>query len=418
MDFSLTSEQLMFQKMFRDFATKEVAKAAEQADKQEELPARLLKRAAGQGFMGALAPESYGGAGLDVTSFLLLLEALAAESLSLALVLHVHNSLALRTILNHGTAAAKETLIPEMAAGERIGAFAMTEATAGSDPTQMRTRAIRDGDEYVLNGAKAWVSNGGIAGVFVVFAVAVGAGFDTSPAAAQTTKPNPPLRAGFDISPDAAQATKPNPPLRMSAFAIPADAPGLTIGGREKTLGLRGAKITRLYLQECRVPAENLLGAEGEGYKIALEALNFGRVGISAAAVGLARRAVELGVKYSGERVQFGQPIGAKQAIQDYLADCATRSPRPRGWCVTRRGWPSRASPSRKRRPWPSSSPVAWLRPSPTRSSRCTAARATSPNTPSNASIATPVPWSLSRARARSSKSSSRGSCSKDRALK
>jgi alkylation response protein AidB-like acyl-CoA dehydrogenase len=110
----------------------------------------------------------------------------------------------------------------------------------------------------------------------------------------------------------------------MSAFAIPADAPGLTIGGREKTLGLRGAKITRLYLQECRVPAENLLGAEGEGYKIALEALDFGRVGISAAAVGLARRAVELGVKYSGERVQFGQPIGAKQAIQDYLADCAT----------------------------------------------------------------------------------------------
>ena len=324
MDFSLTSEQLMFQKMFRDFATKEVAKAAEQADKQEELPARLLKRAAGQGFMGALAPESYGGAGLDVTSFLLLLEALAAESLSLALVLHVHNSLALRTILNHGTAAAKETLIPEMAAGERIGAFAMTEATAGSDPTQMRTRAIRDGDEYVLNGAKAWVSNGGIAGVFVVFAVAVGAGFDTSPAAAQTTKPNPPLRAGFDISPDAAQATKPNPPLRMSAFAIPADAPGLTIGGREKTLGLRGAKITRLYLQECRVPAENLLGADGEGYKIALEALDFGRVGISAAAVGLARRAVDLGVMYAGERVQFGKPIGAKQAIQDYLADCAT----------------------------------------------------------------------------------------------
>ncbi|MCX6027707.1 MAG: acyl-CoA dehydrogenase family protein [Chloroflexi bacterium] len=304
MDFSLTSEQLMFQKMFRDFATKEVAKVAEQADKQEEIPAKLLKRAAGQGFMGALAPEPYGGAGLDVTSFLMLLEALAAESLALALVVHVHNSLALRTILNHGTAAAKEALIPEMAAGERIGAFAMTEAGAGSDPTQMRTRAVREGGEYVLNGAKAWVSNGGIAGVFVVFAVTVGAGLDSSP--------------------DAAQSTKPNPPLRMSAFAIPADAPGLVVGGREKTLGLRGASITRLYLQECRVPAENLLGAEGAGYPIALEALDFGRVGISAAAVGLARRAVELAVKYSGERVQFGKPIGAKQAIQVYLADCAT----------------------------------------------------------------------------------------------
>jgi alkylation response protein AidB-like acyl-CoA dehydrogenase len=280
----------MFQKMFRDFATKEVAKAAEQADKQEEIPARLLKRAAGQGFMGALAPEPYGGAGLDLTSFLMLLEALAAESLSLALVVHVHNSLALRTILNHGTATAKEALVPEMAAGERIGAFAITEAAAGSDPTQMRTRAVREGDEYVLNGVKMWVSNGSIAGVFVVFAIT-----------------------------DSAAGAK-----GLSAFAVPADAPGLVVGGREKTLGLRGTKITRLYLQECRVPAENLLGAEGEGYKIALAALDFGRVGISAAAVGLARRAVELGVRYAGERVQFGVPIGAKQAIQIYLADCAT----------------------------------------------------------------------------------------------
>jgi alkylation response protein AidB-like acyl-CoA dehydrogenase len=291
MDFSLTSEQQMFQQMFRDFATKEVAKAAEQADKQEELPARLLKRAANQGFMGALAPvEPYGGAGLDVTSFLLLLEALAAECPGLALVVHVHNSLALRALLNHGADAAQEALIPAMAAGERIGAFAMTEATAGSDPTQMRTRAVRDGNEYVLNGAKAWVSNGGLAGVYVIFAV-------TDPAAG---------------------------PKGLSAFAVPAETPGLVVGGREKTLGLRGTKIARLYLRDCRVPADYRLGAEGEGYKIALSALDLGRVGISAVAVGLARRALELGIKFAGERDQFGGPIGQKQAIQSYLADCAT----------------------------------------------------------------------------------------------
>jgi hypothetical protein len=291
MDFSLTSEQQMFQKMFRDFATKEVAKVAEQADKQEEFPARLLKRAAGQGFLGALAPEQpYGGAGLDVTSFLLLLEALAAESLALALVVHVHNSLVLRTLLQHGTDAAREALIPELVAGERIGACAMTEANAGSDPTQMRTRAVRDGDEYVLDGAKSWVSNGSIAGVFLVFAV-------TDPAAG---------------------------PKGLTAFAIPRETAGLVVGGRQRTLGLRGAQITRLYLQGCRAPAAYRLGDEGEGYKIALAALDFGRVGIAAAAVGLARRTLELGTKYATERSQFGAPIGSKQAIQAYLADCAT----------------------------------------------------------------------------------------------
>jgi len=291
MDFSLTSEQQMFQKMFRDFATKEVAKLAEQIDKQEELPARLLKRTAAQGFLAALLPEEpYGGVGLDFTTFILLLEALAAECASLALVVHVHNTLVARTLLKHATDAAKEALLPEMAAGERIGAFALTETGAGSDPTRQRTIAVRQGDEYVLNGVKSWVSNGAIAGAFIVFAA-------TDPAA-----------GGKGIS----------------AFAVPAETQGVTVGGREKTLGLRGASVTRLYLKDCRVPANHLLGAEGDGYKIALETLDYGRVGISAAAVGVAKRALEMGVKFSGERVQFGAAIGNKQAIQTYLADCAT----------------------------------------------------------------------------------------------
>ena len=149
---------------------------------------------------------------------------------------------------------------------------------------------MRQGDAYVLNGAKTWVSNGGIAGVFVVFAA-------TDPAAGARG---------------------------LSAFAVPAETPGLTVGGREKTLGLRGASINRLYLRDCRVPADHLLGAEGDGYKIALGALDYGRVGIAAASVGAARRTLELSVKYASERQQFGGPIGAKQAIQTYLADAAT----------------------------------------------------------------------------------------------
>jgi alkylation response protein AidB-like acyl-CoA dehydrogenase len=305
MDFSLTSEQEMLQKMFREFATKEVAKVAEKADKEEALPPRLLKRAASQGFMGAVVPEEpYGGAGLDVMTFTLLLEALAAECTSTALTIHVHNSLALRSIDRHGTDAAKDALVPAMVTGERIGAFALTEPGAGSDPTHLRTTAVRRGDEYVLNGAKTWVSNGGIAGVFVVFAA-------TDPVAGARG---------------------------LSAFAVPAEASGLTIGGREKTLGLNAASIHRIYLNDCCIPADHLLGAEGDGYKIALETLDFGRVGISAAAVGLARRVVELGVKFASERVQFGAPIGAKQAIQGYLADCATEVAAAEG-LVRRAAW-------------------------------------------------------------------------------
>lgn len=305
MDFALTEEQLMFQKLFRDFAAKEVAKVADQADKKEEVPARLLKRAAAQGFMGALAAEEpYGGAGLDMVTYTLLIEAMAAECASTALVLHVHNALALHTILTYGTDTAKAALLPEMVAGERIGAFALTEAGAGSDPTQLRTTARLDGETYILSGTKTWVSNGGIAGVFVVFAA-------TDPAAG---------------------------PKGISVFAVPAETPGVTVGGREKTLGLRGASINRVYFKEARVPAAYRLGAEGEGYKIALATLDRGRVGIGAACLGGGRKALELGIKFASERSQFGVPIGAKQAIQTYLADSATEIAAAE-WLVRHAAW-------------------------------------------------------------------------------
>lgn len=292
MDFTLTPEQQMFRDMFRDFAAKEVAKVADQADKQEALPPKLLKRAAAQGFLGAVAPEEpYGGAGLDTISYTLLLQALAGECASTALTIHVHNSLALRTILRQGSPALKEALVPEMVTGERLGAFALTEAGAGSDPTRLRTVAAQVDGGWTISGAKTWVSNGGLAGVYIVFALT-----------------DPPAGA-----------------RGMTAFAVPAETPGLTVGGRQKTLGLRGANITRIYLEDCRVPAENLLGAPGQGYRIALETLDFGRIGVSAIAVGGAEHALEVAARYASERVQFGAPIAQKQAIQAYLADAATQ---------------------------------------------------------------------------------------------
>ena len=210
--------------------------------------------------------------------------------MSTALTLHVHNSLALRTILKHATSEVQDQLVPEMVAGDRLGAFALTEATAGSDPTGLRTRAERRDERWVLNGSKTWVSNGGLAGVYVVFA--------TSDSAAHGRG--------------------------LSAFVVPAQTAGLEVGGREKTLGLRGASITRLYLNNCELPASHLLGTAGQGYQIALEALDFGRIGVSAAAVGASRRALDIGMQYAIGRRQFGVPIVQKQAIQAYLADAQT----------------------------------------------------------------------------------------------
>jgi len=305
MDFVLTEEQQMFQKLFRDFAAKEVARVADQTDKQEAFPAKLIKRAAAQGFLGALAPEEpYGGAGLDFTTYTLLVETMAAECASTALTLHVHNVLALRTVVKYGTDAVKEALLPEMIGGERIGAFALTESGAGSDPTRLRTVACKEGDSWVLTGAKTWVSNAGVAGVYVVFA-----------------------------------ATDPGAGARgLSAFVVPAETGGVVLGGRDKTLGLRGAQIHRVYFKGVRVPADHLLGEEGAGYKIALESLDYGRVGISAAAVGVGRKAVELATRFSTERSQFGTAIANKQAIQMYLADAATQVQASQ-WLVRHAAW-------------------------------------------------------------------------------
>jgi len=291
MDFSLTEEQVMFRDMFRSFATKEIAKVAEHTDKNEQVPPELLKKAAEQGMLGALVPDTFGGAALDPVSYALMLEEIGKACMSTAVVLAHHTSQATQAILDFGSDAQKEQFLPLLASGEAIGAFALTEPDAGSDIKAITTRAVHDGGEYVLNGVKTWVGNAGIAGLFIVFAAS-----------------NPKANG-----------------KGMTAFIVEKDTPGLKVGHREPTLGLRGATYHTLYLDNVRVPEANRLGAEGDGAAIADKALDHFRLALAAIALGLTAAAVEAGVKFAAERIQFGGPIARKQAIQNYIADSSAQ---------------------------------------------------------------------------------------------
>ena len=289
MDFALTEEQRMFQKMFRDFVTNEVAPLAEEIDHEEKPPLELLPKAAMQGFLGALLPEEFGGVALDAISYCLLLEELGRACTSTAMTISVHNGLVGKTILDNGTNEQRSKYLEPMALGEKIGSFALTEPAAGSDVTVLETRAshVCNGQDYILNGCKVWASNGEIADIFVVFAV-------TNPEVGDKG---------------------------ISAFIVEKDTPGFKVGYREKTMGLRGLACNTLYFDDCQVPAENLLGEEGEGLKIATTASDFARLSLSAICLGGAQAALEAGVQFSVEHEEFGGPIALKQAVQNFIAD-------------------------------------------------------------------------------------------------
>jgi len=281
MDFALSEEQGMFRAMFRDFVAKEIAPRAEDIDREETLPPDMLHKIAAQGFLGATLPEAYLGAALDGVSYAMLVEALAGACMSTAVLLVAHVGGAAMSILDHGSDAQKETWLRKMAAGEVIGAFALTEPDAGSDAASLQTRAVPAGDEVILDGVKTWVTNGGIAGLFLVF----GRG-----------------------------------PEGIDAFLVPADTPGLTVGYREPTLGLRSAVFNTIYLENCRVPQANRLGAAGAGWTVARRAQDRMAIGLAAAGLGVAADAVDMAARYAAERVQFGAPIAKKQAIQNLVA--------------------------------------------------------------------------------------------------
>jgi alkylation response protein AidB-like acyl-CoA dehydrogenase len=285
MDFTLSEEQEMFRAMFRDFSAKEVAPKAEELDHEEKPPLDALRKAAQQGFLGATLPEDYFGAELDYVSYALLIETLAGDCMSTAVTLATHVSLVAMSILDHGTDAQKEEWLPPTAAGEVIGAFALTEPDAGSDARGIHSRAVLDGDDVVLDGVKTWVANGEIAGLFLVFA-----------------------RESEGIG----------------AFLVPKDAPGLTVGYREPTLGLRSMTFNTLYLEGCRVPQTNRLGGLGEGWKVAQHAQDRMAVVLAAAGLGVSENALEVAAQFATERVQFGVPIAQKQAIQSYVAEAMT----------------------------------------------------------------------------------------------
>jgi alkylation response protein AidB-like acyl-CoA dehydrogenase len=282
MDFRLTEDQLMFKKMFADFCSKEIRPQGEHIDQSEEPPVDLLSKAVDQGFWAALVPEELEGCGLDTYTYLLMLEELARADMSTALILSVHNSLVVKPLIDHGTDDQKERYLEALAFGEMLGAFALTEPGAGSDAAALSTTATRDGDDYTLNGTKIWVTNGALAGLILTFARAEGG---------------------------------------ITAFLAEAETPGLKVGYREKTLGLRGVSCNTLYLDGARVPAANRLGEEGQGLSIALQALALSRLGMGALALGGAERALEEAVQFSMEHIQFGVPIAQKQIIQNYIAD-------------------------------------------------------------------------------------------------
>jgi alkylation response protein AidB-like acyl-CoA dehydrogenase len=291
---ALTDQQREIQQLARTFAAEEIAPHAAEWDRQSHFERALVPRLAELGFLGMLLPEAYDGLGLDTVTYLLVLEEIAAADASTAVLLSVHNSLPSQMLLKRGTDAQRERFLRPMARGELLGAFALSEADAGSDAAALRTQAVRDGDGYVLNGTKAWVTHGSEAGVILAMART-----DT---------------------PDARQGAK-----GISAFIVTPDLPGFHVGKKEDKMGLRASPTVQLVFDNLRVPADRLLGQPGQGLIYALQSLEHGRLGIGAQAAGIARSALEHAVRYADERRQFGKPIREYEAIQFKLADMAAR---------------------------------------------------------------------------------------------
>jgi butyryl-CoA dehydrogenase len=289
MEIELTEEQQLLRDTVRRFAAEVVAPRAKEIDASGEFPLATFRQAGELGLAGVYVPEELGGAGMDMIGYCVAIEEISKVCASTGVILSVNNSLVCDPLLRYADEAQKREFLRPLAAGEKLGCFALTEPGAGSDAGALRTRARRDGDAYVLDGDKVFITNGTHADVALVFA-----------------------------------ATDPEQKTRgISCFVVPTDAPGFRRGHHEYKLGVQASGTTQLYFDGMRVPAAWRLGAEGEGFKIAMSTLDGGRIGIAAQAVGIAQGAFEAALKYAQERQQFGQPIANFQAIQFYLADMA-----------------------------------------------------------------------------------------------
>lgn len=290
MFFKLSEEHEMLRKTVRDFAKKEVEPTAAERDEQERFDMDIFKKMADLGLTGIPWDEEYGGIGSDYLSYVIAVEELSRVCASTGVTLSAHTSLAGWPLYKFGSEEQKQKYLKPMALGEKIGAYGLTEPGSGSDAGGMRTNAKEDGDHYVLNGSKIFITNGGIADIYIVFAIT-----DSSSKNNGTT-----------------------------AFIVEKDFPGFSVGKKESKLGIRSSPTTEIIFEDCRVPKENMLGQPGDGFKIAMMTLDGGRNGIAAQAVGIAQGALDAAIAYAKEREQFGKPIAAQQGISFKLADMAT----------------------------------------------------------------------------------------------
>ncbi|WP_313431773.1 acyl-CoA dehydrogenase [Siminovitchia terrae] len=289
MNFKLSEEHEMIRKMVRDFAKNEVEPTAAERDEEERFDVDIFQKMAGLGLTGIPWPEKYGGIGSDYLAYCIAIEELSRVCASTGVTLSAHTSLAGWPVYKFGTEEQKQNYLKPMAEGKKMGAYGLTEPGSGSDASGMRTTAKREGDHYVLNGSKIFITNGGIADIYIVFAL---------------------------LDPEDKRSS--------TAFIIEKDFEGFSVGKKEKKLGIRSSPTTEIIFEDCKVPAENVLGEEGQGFKIAMMTLDGGRNGIAAQAVGIAQGALDAAVEYAKERKQFGRPIVDNQAISFKLADMAT----------------------------------------------------------------------------------------------
>ena len=291
MNFTLTKEQELVRQMVRDFAVNEVKPIAAEIDVTERFPMENVKKMGELGMMGIPFPTEFGGAGGDVLSYIIAVEELSKVCATTGVILSAHTSLCASLINENGTPAQKEKYLRDLCTGNKIGAFGLTEPGAGTDAAGQQTTAVLDGDNYILNGSKIFITNGGVADTFIIFAMT-----------------------------DKSKGTK-----GISAFIVEKGFQGFSIGKKEDKLGIRASSTTELIFENCIVPKENLIGREGKGFGIAMKTLDGGRIGIAAQALGIAEGALEEAIKYMKERKQFGRPISAFQGLQWMVAEMSTK---------------------------------------------------------------------------------------------
>ena len=291
MDFVLSKEHQMLRKMYRDFAENEVKPLAEEVDEKEMFPMETVKKMGKLGMMGIYFPKQYGGGGADVLAYSMCVEELSKVCATTGVVVSAHTSLCCAPIFENGTEEQKMKYLPKLCSGEWIGAFGLTEPGAGTDASGQQTTAVLEGDHYVLNGTKLFITNASYANVFVVMAMT------------DRSKGN----------------------HGISAFIVEKDFPGFSVGKHERKMGIRGSSTSELIFEDCIVPKANLLGKEGEGFKIAMKTLDGGRIGIASQALGIGEGAIDEAIKYTKERIQFGKRLSQFQNTQFQIADMHTR---------------------------------------------------------------------------------------------